>query len=185
VGSSGFPAYSRILLRQLVATLRGSELPPPFTGPSSGCTRSSGTGTGQASTAIHTLSGSLPPTFLLNSRSPLVTATSHSRDWHPFYQRYGANLPSSLAWITPTRLGLLTQGHLCRFSVRNRRMAPRPFSRAPGIGRKGLAPFLSRLRPRLAVTALRRVRRFDAVATALDLPRCVRPWARSGGVQKY
>ena len=37
--------------------------------------------------------------FLVNSRSALVTATSHSRGWHPFFRRYRANLPSSLARI--------------------------------------------------------------------------------------
>ena len=35
----------------------------------------------------------------------------------------------------PTRLGLLTQGHLCQFSVRTRRLAAAGFSLAPGIGR--------------------------------------------------
>ena len=29
----------------------------------------------------------------------LATETSHLHGWHPFYLRYGANLPSSLAWI--------------------------------------------------------------------------------------
>ena len=37
--------------------------------------------------------------FLVNSRSSLVTATSHHRGWHPFFRSYGANLPNSLAWI--------------------------------------------------------------------------------------
>ena len=57
--------------------------------------------------------------FLLNSRPPFVTATCPSRDRHPFYRSYGANLPNSLARCVPTRLGLLTQGHLCRFWVRS------------------------------------------------------------------
>ena len=58
--------------------------------------------------------------FLVNSRDLLVTATCSStlrlkaksdlRDRHPFYQRYGANLPNSLARSCPRRLRLLTQG---------------------------------------------------------------------------
>jgi len=39
--------------------------------------------------------------FWLNSRSALVTATSHSRGWHPFSRSYGANLPSSLTNVKP------------------------------------------------------------------------------------
>src|SRR5438067_11230616 len=37
----------------------------------------------------------------LNSRSALVTATSHSRGWHPLSRSYGANLPSSLTNVKP------------------------------------------------------------------------------------
>ena len=62
--------------------------------------------------------------FLLNSRSPLVTATSLSQGWHPFSRSYGAILPSSLAVVFPSHLRLLTlgtcvssrYGHLCGFS---------------------------------------------------------------------
>lgn len=39
--------------------------------------------------------------FWLNSRSALVTATSHSRGWHPLSRSYGANLPSSLTNVMP------------------------------------------------------------------------------------
>ena len=39
--------------------------------------------------------------FWLNSRSALVTATSHSRGWHPLSRSYGANLPSSLTSVKP------------------------------------------------------------------------------------
>ncbi len=56
--------------------------------------------------------------FLLNSRAPLVTETCSAKSRHPFYRRYGASLPSSLGWIAPTRLRLLTQGHLCQILVR-------------------------------------------------------------------
>lgn len=41
---------------------------------------------------------------------------------NPFFQRYGTILPNSLDWIMPTRLGLLTQGHLCWFLVRTARI---------------------------------------------------------------
>lgn len=78
------------------------------------------------------------PKFLLNSRSPLVTATSPLLGWHPFYRRYGANLPSSLAGIHLLRLGLLSLWYLCQISVRT---APR-FSRAPGMSSGGVKPRL-------------------------------------------
>ena len=39
--------------------------------------------------------------FLLNSRSPLVTATSLSLGWHPLSRSYGAKLPNSLAYVVP------------------------------------------------------------------------------------
>ena len=49
--------------------------------------------------------------FLVNSRSPLVTATCGLLNRrHPFYRRYGANLPISLGRNVPPRLRLLTQG---------------------------------------------------------------------------
>ena len=62
--------------------------------------------------------------FLLNSRSPLVTATSSPQSWHPFSRSYGAILPSSFAVLYPSHLRLLTlgtcvssrYGHLCGFS---------------------------------------------------------------------
>ena len=112
-----------------LATLRESELLPAFSGASPGWTRGSRTASGQDSAPVHTLSGSRGPVFLLNSRVPLVTATCGPRGKpqdhrHPFSRSYGANLPSSLARVTPICLGLLTQGHLCRFSVRSRGLLP-------------------------------------------------------------
>ena len=46
--------------------------------------------------------------FLLNSQDPLATATRGSTGVpqnrrHPFYRRYRANLPSSLARVSPHR----------------------------------------------------------------------------------
>lgn len=51
--------------------------------------------------------------FLINSRYPLVSATSglHNRR-HPFFLSYGANFPSSLTWVILLRLGFFGQGHL-------------------------------------------------------------------------
>ena len=74
--------------------------------------------------------------FLLNSRSPLVTATSSLQSWHPFSRSYGAILPSSFAVLYPSHLRLLTlgtcvssrYGHLCGFS------------RDPGLIRLSLTP---------------------------------------------
>ena len=48
--------------------------------------------------------------FLLNSRSPLVTATSLSLSWHSFSRSYGAILPSSFTILCPSHLRLLTLG---------------------------------------------------------------------------
>ncbi len=120
-----------------LATLRGSELPPAFSGASPGCTRVSRTASGQDSAPVHTLTGSRGPMFLLNSQVPLVTATCGPRGSpqgrrHPFSRSYGANLPSSLARGHPSRLGLLTQEHLCRFSVRARGLVPHPLFTGPG-----------------------------------------------------
>ncbi len=93
--------------------------------------------------------------FLLNSRSPLVTATSSSRSWHPLYRRYRANLPSSLTSVGPKRLGLFTQGHLCRISVRTNSTASRRLSRGPGVSRRlALRYPISRLCPLLVITTL-------------------------------
>ena len=50
--------------------------------------------------------------FLLNSRQGLFVATIFSSGskslhllWHPFFQSYGANLPSSLTWFLSRTLG--------------------------------------------------------------------------------
>ena len=57
--------------------------------------------------------------FLVNSRTPFATETCPVRSRHPLYQRYGASLPSSLNAVILIRLGILSQGHLSRFSVRS------------------------------------------------------------------
>ena len=66
--------------------------------------------------------------FLLNSRNPLVTATyrPHFREGrrHPLYQRYGANLPNSLARIAPDTPWATHPEHQCWFWVRTWRIPP-------------------------------------------------------------
>ena len=74
--------------------------------------------------------------FLLNSRSPLVTATSSSQSWHPFSRSYGAILPSSFAVLYPSHLRLLTLG-TC---VSSRYGHLYGFSWDPGIIRLLLTP---------------------------------------------
>ena len=78
---------------------------------------------------------------------------------HPFSRSYGASLPSSLARVSPTRLSLLSQGHLCRFSVRSPRIVPG--SLFPGPGNRGNPPLRaghSALHPLLTMTVLRGLR---------------------------
>jgi hypothetical protein len=64
--------------------------------------------------------------FLLNSRNPLVTATYHPHFHegrrHSLYQRYGANLPNSLAKIVPDTPWATHPEHLCWFWVRLRKI---------------------------------------------------------------
>ena len=162
-----------------LATLRGSELPPAFSGASPGCTRVSRTASGQDSAPVHTLTGSRGPMFLLNSQVPLVTATCGPRGGpqarrHPFSRSYGANLPSSLARGHPSRLGLLTQEHLCRFSVRARGLVPHPLFTGPGSrADRALRPGYSRLRPVLAITALPGLQRLSGAETPPVLSRGV------------
>ena len=78
-----------------LATLRESQLPPPFGRASPRFVPgASPPPTGQDSRAVLRLTPWPPAMFLLNSRDPLVTATRglHTRG-HPFYRRYGANYP--------------------------------------------------------------------------------------------
>ena len=90
------------------ATMRASELGPLFTSAYSHCTGYSRTGSEQRSAPIHTLTGLQGPVFLINSRTPFVTATRNLHSWHPLYLRYRANLPNSLDSITPIRLSLFS-----------------------------------------------------------------------------
>ena len=85
---------------------------------------------------------------------------------HPFSRTYGANLPISLSSVTPTRLGLYSQGHLCRISVRSHY--------SPFHGLQDLIDLrMKRLGSLLAVTALHELRRLDDATAPLDLSRSV------------
>ncbi len=84
--------------------------------------------------------------------------------------------------LHPTRLSLLSQGTCVGSRYGHpRHHFPRPFSRAPGIGRTLLTEGPSRLRPVLAITALPGLQRLDTAATVLGLSRGVRPRARHRG----
>ena len=106
---------------------------------------------------------------MLNSQVPLVTAAHGSSGnrqnrGHPFSRSYRANLPSSLARGHPSRLGLLTQEHLCRFSVRSWGLVPHPPFHGPQeSGGPGSRPGYSRLQPVLAITALPGLQRLSGV----------------------
>ena len=71
-----------------------------------------------------------------------------------------------LTRLNPTRLRLLSEGHLCRFSVRT----VSPFSWAPGICR--ITP--SRFLPLLTITVLPGIIRLDGTMIPLNIPRSVR-----------
>ncbi len=81
---------------------------PPFTGASIRSSHHSfkPSGTGQASDPIRRLAASQSPVFLINSRNPLVCATSL---WlpikrSPFSRTYGSNLPSSFSIVLSSAL---------------------------------------------------------------------------------
>jgi len=97
--------------------------------------------------------------FLLNSQDPLVTATRGSTGFpqnrrHPLSRSYGANLPSSLAWVSPHKPWAPHPG--APVSVLGTVAEVR--SRTPFQGRRGSAEppngGHSSLQPVLAVTAL-------------------------------
>jgi len=119
---------------------------------------------------------------LLNSRLDLVTATcSPSRVAgifsqlplqdcrHPFYRRYGANLPNSLGRVLPVRRRLLSDPTCAgsRYGLGGSFLPA--FSRAPGIGRTAHKGSSSRLYPLLLITRLQGLMRLSY----LDLPRSV------------
>jgi len=101
--------------------------------------------------------------FWVNSRGSLVTATSHSRGWHPFFRRYGANLPNSLAWIFADTPWASHPGAPVSVLGTDERVDPDILFTGTTAQRKGLRPY-SRVHPLLAMTALRGLRRLNRQA---------------------
>ena len=125
--------------------------------------------------------------FLLNSQAPLGTATCGPGGLppgrrHPFSRSYGANLPSSLARVSPqTPVGFSPRGTSVGSRYGRGGSFPAPFSRAPGIGGRGLTAPHSRLRPVLAVTALPGLQRL-AGSPPFGGPRSAYPEASEAGL---
>ena len=161
-----------------LATLRGSELPPAFSGASPGWTPVSRTASGQDSAPVHTLSGLRGPMFLLNSQAPLGTATCGPR-----VNPRTAGTPSPevtgpicrVPWpgLPPDALGFSPRGTCVGSRYGRGGSFPDPFSRAPGLGRRALTGPHSRLRPVLAMTALPGLQRLAGATTPVGLSRGV------------
>ena len=80
--------------------------------------------------------------------------------------------------VAPRRLGLLTQGHLCRFSVRARGLLPGPLFTGPGSrADPPKTAGYSRLRPVLAMTALPGLQRLAREEPRVGLSEGVRSGA--------
>jgi len=111
-----------------------------------------------------------PVTFVAGTPSPEVTGLI-------------CRVPSQT--LSPTRLGLLSQGHLCQFLVRTQTMALIQFSRAPGITRtlpkEGDSAFASVL----TMTVLPEVIALHTATAVLQLATCVKNKAGSSVVQEY
>ena len=111
--------------------LRGSELPPAFSGAYGPCTARFTNRHWPGFTSRTQPFGLAGSYVFIKQSGPPSHCDLRSHPFgvgrrHPFYRRYGANLPSSLARSTPIRLRLLTQGHLCRFLARSRGLVPAP-----------------------------------------------------------
>ena len=87
--------------------------------------------------------------------------------------------------LSPTRLGLLSQGHLCQFSVRTHALTLANFSRAPGIGRSRPKAAYSHLPSVLTITVLPEVQRLTRATTPVHLARCVIDKTETRMVQEY
>ena len=87
--------------------------------------------------------------------------------------------------LSPTRLGLLSQGHLCQFLVRTQTMALANFSRAPGITGTLPKEGHSRFASVLTMTVLPGVIALEAATAALQLDTCVKTWAGTFLVLEY
>jgi hypothetical protein len=80
--------------------------------------------------------------------------------------------------LSPTRLGLLSQGHLCQFLVRTQTMALARFSRAPGITRTPPKGSHSAFALLLTMTVLQSVIALDTATAVLQLATCVNEQGR-------
>ena len=108
---------------------------------------------------------------------PAVPARGENRR-HPFYRRYGANLPSSLARLTPDTPEVSRLGHLCRFLVRSWGILPSTLFTGPrDRPNRPKTGGHSCFRLVLAITALPRLIQLDGATAPLDLPRDVGRWA--------
>jgi len=161
-------------------------LPPAFSGASPGWTPVSRTASGQDSAPVQTLSGLRGPMFLLNSQVPLVTAACGPRvipqdRRHPFSRSYGANLPSSLAWVSPQTPWASHPGAPVSVlgTVAGDRSPP-PFQGPPGSVEGPYGPH-SRLQPLLTVTVLRGLHRL-AGSRLFSRPRSTYPEALEAGL---
>ena len=95
---------------------------------------------------------------------------------HPFYQRYGANLPISLARHTSIDLRLLTLGTCVGSGYgHRRRLRLLPFHGLRDSAEAAHAAH-SRVPPGLTITVLPGFRRLDGAEAPLSLSRSVRRW---------
>src|SRR5581483_2987380 len=123
--------------------------------------------------------------FWLNSRSALVTATSHFRGWHPLSRSYGANLPSSLTNVKPDTPRPSQPGAPVSVLGTDTTVALNNFSRAPGITgtrpKAGSSAFASLL----TMTVLQEVIDLNTATAVLRLATCVIIQTGPSMVQEY
>ena len=95
--------------------------------------------------------------FLINSRTPLVSATCGRRRSdnrrHPFYRRYGASLPNSLARSCPIAWAFSARGPFSVLGTVAPDRSGHPFHGPQGSAEPAYAG-PSRFSPLLAITAL-------------------------------
>ena len=124
--------------------------------------------------------------FWLNSRSALVTATSHFRGWHPLSRSYGANLPSSLANVKPDTPRPSQPGAPVSDLGTDTNVGPGTdfHGHQPIAGTRPKAGW-SRFLQVLSITDLPRIIRFTTATAAVQLGRCVSDQAETFMVQEY
>ena len=109
------------------------------------------------------------------SLRPSPRPYEESRTRHPFYRRYGANLPNSLARHNPRRLRLLTQGTSVGsgYGRQHRQSLYPPFHCPQDLGEPAKAGH-SCLHRGLTITVLPRLQQLDGAYAPLTLSRGVR-----------